>query len=226
MMRSLIIYRTNNSHGKRDASHVFVPEAAAFAEAHGTEARDCLGYSVKRGLRARWNRRWRMGRDLKARASRGYEMVAFFGHGTWKGSFLGWNRATARRLAKLLAACCVPSVRVVLYACSTAENQLKDRKHGQLATGCEGGFADVLRDEMDRAGFAGFRIDAHKTPGHATRNPYVVRFTRNDTRWIVHPDRDRPRWHAWRAALNGSFRLRFPTKTIAEVAKEIDRCLA
>lgn len=225
-MRTLIIYRTNDSPGKRDASCVFVPEAAAFAKIHGVEARDILGYEVKRGLRARWNRRWRMGRDLRKRAGRGYEMVAFFGHGTWRGSFLGWNRATARRLAKLLAGCCVPSVRVVLYACSTAENQIRDRQHDQLATGCEGGFADTLRDEMDRVGFAGFRIDAHKTPGHATYNPYVVRFTRSATRWLVHPDIDRPRWQAWHQALRGSLRLRFPAMTIAEVAVELDKCRA
>ncbi|WP_218251580.1 hypothetical protein, partial [Candidatus Magnetobacterium casense] len=90
------------------------------------------------------------------------------------------------------------------------------------ATEC--GFADALRDALIEQGHSGW-VDAHKTAGHTTMNPYVVRFhldpevQNNGGEWIVQPGS--PLWPAWVRAMRGPMRFRFPLLDTEEIANQI-----
>lgn len=150
------------------------------------------------------------------------QWLALFCHGWRTGVQLGFDRASAHELARALRAASpfTDSMTVTLYACSTAR--------GDDSTG-EGGFADALRDALVVAGFFRARVDAHTTAGHATWNPYVLRFEGDGTaspprggEWIVSPTS--PLWQRWRTALRSTdLRLRFSLMSVDDVHAELNR---
>lgn len=144
--------------------------------------------------------------------------VAFFCHGWVDGIQAGIRRNTAAGLAANLRHhdCSL----VTLFACSTA-----DGKPG--GTSGDGGFADVLRDEMCKAGLTRCRVDGHDRPGDAVYNPYVRRFDGNGTlaganggAWIVDPADDET-FHRWSSWLHAGGWSRFSTMTVAEIHAEL-----
>ena len=101
-----------------------------------------------------------------------------------------------------------------------------------LGPATDGGFADVLRDEMVRAGLSSGWVDGHKTAGHTSFNPFLVRFLCEDVddpehgaeggSWLVQPRSQL--WRKWIAALKSKkngLRYRFPFLTEMEIKMEL-----
>lgn len=235
-MNSLVFYSSKNSKGKVDATGAFIPEAKAFQKLHGIPSAnmfpiECVGVP-------KWNRMATVFKILSERADKApLDCLAFFGHGWPEGIQFGFDLSTVDRLADALSGVTFGDLRIVLYACLTAENSEEDSNtdNDLLGPGTDGGFADELRDALSQRGKDGW-IDAHKTAGRATSNPFWVRFlmsSRPDNdmpgdfdfeggTWIVQPKSSC--WRAWVKALDApdnTLRLRLPFMTELEIKAEL-----
>ncbi len=127
---------------------------------------------------------------------------------------------------------CTPDAKVTLFACLAAENDVRDKIVSGLGPATDGGFADMLRDEMVRRGLDAGWVDAHKTAGHTSWNPFLVRFLcsyvddpefgAEGGAWIVAPRSEL--WKNWIAALKnqkGAMRYRFPFMTEMMIKLEL-----
>jgi len=150
-----------------------------------------------------------------------WDLLALFGHGLRSGIQTGHDVANAEDLALLLSARSARPLRVELYACDAARDSDRDKRDDVTdAVGGDGGFADALRDALAELGVTG-HVDAHAVAAHTTRNPYVRRFHMDagsgaGAGWLVDPKG--PHWRAWRAALKGDMRFRFPLMSADEIA--------
>lgn len=171
-MNALIFYSNVNTHGKRDATGAFIPEALAFQEYHGIQPEFCIGVDCSKYHMSK-KRRDKVFTAISSRKN--LDLIAFFGHGWPDGIQFGINR---RHIPQLVDALNEPSpdLKVVLYACLAAENDVRDSSITDLGPATDGGFADLLRDELARNGVTDGWVDGHKTAGHTTWNPHVVRF--------------------------------------------------
>lgn len=230
-MTVLAIHPAHNSKGKRDATGAFIPEARAWAELHNGHLDAPATTHVARfdNHAAPAKRR----RDVEAilRGHRDLNAVGFFCHGLTRSLQTGHALAHVESLADALTACTRPGAVVALYACDAADTPRKD------APGGDGGFADALRDALvlrDAAHWRGGWVDAHVTTGHATRNPYVRRFSCTlavpsevplgivGGEWLVTPGG--PLWRSWARALRETdLRLRFPLMQRVDIAEELVR---
>jgi len=221
-MNVLVLHATKNTGGKKDATHVFVPEAARFAAHMMAQGHEVMLHGFDNLLppprrRAEVEQVMNLG---PARDGLGtWDVVAFFGHGTRRGIQTGHNVATLPRLLRALRPRLSGRVVMPLYACSTA---------GGAGPGGDGGFADRLRDVLSEAGVTG-HIDAHTVLGHSTANPYVRRFYLDGQGaglggdWVVAPGS--PNWRPWVRQLHaerdepgaGTLRFDFPFMTLPEV---------
>lgn len=213
----LVFYSNKNSHGRKDATGAFIPEAKAFAKVHDVPEENVVGLNLVRVTRA--VRKRKVLERIYSHQGK-LDAIAFFGHGWPSGIQFGFRKGDISPLVKALKFAGNRHLRVLLYACWAAENQVVDKKHNEVGPGTDGGFADLLRDEMVRHGLDLGWVDAHKTAGHTTWNPYVVRFhgrTVEDVErggeggsWIVSPKS--PYWKKWRNRLTSdrSFRYEFP----------------
>jgi len=220
-LETLVLYSDTNVRGKHDASGAFVPEARAFADYHGVYAGNVIGMRLPRVPR---RKRREMVYNALAEVSKGeprLKTVALFGHGWPDGIQFGFRREDTPQLVAALADACDVDVRVVLYACLAAENDVRDKQITGLGPATDGGFCDLLRDEMVRHGLDGGWVDGHKTAGHTTWNPWLVRFLCQDVDdpevgatggcWIVQPRSEQ--WRAWVEALRekeSGMRYAFP----------------
>ena len=230
-MRTLVLYSNRNTPGRKDATGAFVPEARAFAKVHGVPKELQIGMPLH-GVSAAKRRQKTFEAIYQASRKELLDCIAFFGHGWPRGIQFGFSRKHAHALARSLTECCVSDVKIVLYACLAAENDKRDKDHANVGPGTDGGFADVLRDEIARLGLVLGQVDAHKTAGHTTWNPYVVRFLCDaveDYReggqggaWIVAPGSQF--WKPWMKALDnkrGGLRYRFPFLSELEIKAEL-----
>lgn len=220
-MNGIVIAPAHNSPGinKRtgtawhDASGAFIPEARAFAKRHGFPPPTL--FDNRRPYPAR---RRQVEAAIRA-AARPLDVAALMQHGWRDGTQSGHLRDHARGLAELLAECSSPSLCVAVMACDTGRDGDNERSDDDdPGPGGEGGWADLLRDELVRAGVTGCRVLAHATPAHATRNAYLREFRADQPTggsWIVEPDS--ALWPAWVRALKGSLRFDLPFLTTVEV---------
>lgn len=234
-MRAVVFYSSMNKPGInpntgapwQDSTGAFAPEAKAFAGLHGVEEDDlvpvdCTAKPAKRRqiVLDKLDAEFASDRSL-------IDLVLFSCHGWNAGVQFGFDRSNAAILAKAMRMACADDVKMTLFCCWTADaDGVADQSEVGPAT--DGGFADVLRDRMMLAGFAGGWIDAHKVQGHCSRNPFLVRFpidpdldTDHDFdlpggHWLVQPRSGL--WRAWIKALQTDFRYRFPLMTDLEVA--------
>ncbi|NIQ90998.1 MAG: hypothetical protein GWM98_04615 [Nitrospinaceae bacterium] len=230
-MSTLILYSSKNSHGRKDATGAFIPEAQNFGDTHGVplHRRVALNLSVRN-----YSKRRQMTLDAIEAVPilEPLDCIAFFGHGWPNGLQFGFTRKEIPALVEVLINRCNLSARIVLYACLAAENDDRDLMHGNVGPGTDGGFADMLRDEMVRQGFEWGWVDAHKTAGHTTWNPFLVRFLHESVTditaggiggaWLVAPRSQY--WTAWKEALRdkvGGLRYRFPFMTEIEIKAEL-----
>ncbi len=203
-MSKLVFYSSKNVKGRKDSTGAFTPEAKKFAKFHGVSDEDLIGIDCTKTNRP-GNRRAMVIQELRQRES--LELLAFFGHGWPSGIQFGFNKKHINLLVGHLQA--TNDLKIGLYACLAAENQVRDTDHKNVGPGTDGGFADMLRDEMVRFGITRGWVDAHKTAGHTSWNPYVVRFLCEDVDdpeygaegggWIVEPRSKY--WKTWVQAL-------------------------
>ncbi len=228
----LVIYSNTDSHGKHDATGAFIPEAEAFAELHGVPQRNMFGVKCPRVNKA-IRREHVYAAIEEASRERPLGAIAFFGHGWPQGIQFGFNRKLIPELVKFMAPPrCRSDVVVTLFACLAAENDVRDRGVTNLGPATDGGFADLLRDEMVRQGMIYGWVDGHKTAGHTSWNPNLVRFLCEDVddpeygaeggAWLVAPRSEL--WRKWIKALKnkkGGMRYRFPFLREMEVKAEL-----
>lgn len=199
----LVVYSCKNSKGKHDATGAFIPEARAFAALHGVPENNMCAVDCRRPVKARRTQ------VLEAIAAVGrnqkIDMIAFFCHGWSNGIQVGIRRGETPQLVGRLEHFASPDLKIALYACLTAGSDVTGQKKG-------GSFADGLAYQLGVSGFRGW-VDAHKTAGHATWNPYVVRFLMQASfpraAWLVEPGSQM--WRAWVKAVRGTnVRFEFP----------------
>lgn len=225
----LVLYSNTNTHGKQDATGAFIPEAKEFARVHDVPNDQVIGIKLPRVPKVK--RRERTIAAFKS-AKELFNAIVFFGHGWAQGIQFGFNRKHIPDLVRIMKHYCTADVKVILFACLAAENDVRDSEIKNIGPGTDGGFADVLRDEMSRQGFGYGHVDAHKTAGHTSWNPFLVRFLCEDTNdpefdvqggaWIVQPRSEL--WKRWVRALRdkkGGLRYRFPFMTEMEIKNEL-----
>lgn len=214
----LVIYSSKNTPGRKDATGAFIPEAERFTQS----CEDSLGatvttcaiacqkftnkdrralvksmiYTTGKGAIERWNG------------------IAFFGHGWPSGCQFGFNNSNVRELANAITITSKQDVAIVFYTCLVAENDVRDKEIKNIGPNTDQSFADRLRDALKTNGITG-HVDAHKTAGHTTRNPYVVRFDCEGAlvggRWLIEPQS--ALWNSWVRKLkvnDSSLRYRYP----------------
>lgn len=209
----------HNSHGRRDASHAFIPEAKAFCMLHG--AAPPILFDNEQAFLARCA--FVRGR-IEACEPGALETLALFCHGWKDGLQVGVRIGSVRPFVDSLSKVAAPQLRIILYCCDTArdadDDRVDDTKPGP---GGDGGFADKLRDECRIAGVSA-TVYAHTTAGHTTRNPRVRRFDPDEMaggHWVIEPYG--PMWGRWRKALRGDLRFRFPFLSELAIAAELLR---
>jgi hypothetical protein len=225
------IYSDTNSHGKHDASGAFIPEAEAFAQLHNIPQENLAGLRLPK-IAKKKRRQQTMDIIAEAGKNKPLDAIALFGHGWPQGIQFGFNRQHIPELVECIAACSYGDVKVILFACLAAENDVRDRKVTGLGPATDGGFADMLRDEMVRQGLTRGWVDGHKTAGHTSWNPFLVRFWCEDVddpeigatggAWLVAPRSQA--WKKWIKALRDQstgMRYRFPFMSEMEIKMEL-----
>ncbi len=224
-MRTLTLAPRYNTPGKHDATGAFQPERAAFSSLIDPLA--CY-YTVDNHA-TKPKMRLAILSEIHVVAP---TLFAVFSHGWRTGIQFGFGLANVDELAVELARGCT-SVRVALYCCSTGSGP---------GVGGDGGFADMLRDALCRAGAPHCQVDAHDRSGHCCRNPFVRRFDGMGSasggiggHWIVAPNS--ALWKRWVVALKsdggpggssgplGPLRFRFPLMDVAEIHAELAAAL-
>ena len=215
-MRVLALYASKNTHDV-DATGAFIPEAKAFAKSRLARG-DTVEVVAFDNLIA--DRAVRRARFLELiRKAQPFDLLAYFGHGLRTGlPSAGFTTLTLDSLVREIHGRCEHSVRIVLYACSTAGAPGKDRDR----LDGDGGFADLLRDRLSVLGHIGW-VDAHSVPGHTTINRMTRRFYLDGVAggaggtWLVAPGS--PEWPVWSLAIKNDrdFRYSFPTMSESEI---------
>lgn len=232
-MSIAVLYSNTNVKGKNDAGGAFIPEAQEFARVHNIPDRRVIGIRLPGVSKAKRRERTYDAIE-KAAGDHLLEGIALFGHGWPQGIQFGFNREHIPELVEVINDHCYTFAKVTLFACLAAENDERDRNVSDLGPGTDNGFADLLRDEMVRGVLDRGWVDAHKTAGHTTWNPFLVRFYCTDVddpefgavggSWIIQPRSEL--WRKWIKALKNKkrgLRYRFPYMTESEIRKELDQ---
>jgi hypothetical protein len=202
-----------NSHGKKDVTGAFLPEAKKFLQfANGDGEGEIFRFDNRLTMAKRADQVLEHLGLLRGQR-RKVRCVAFFCHGYKSGIQAGFRSSSRSKniddLAEAIASISGDGVIVPLYCCSTGGSPSKG------APGGDGGFADELRDALCRHGAVNCRVDSHTTVAHATKNPYVRRFEGRGSavggvggQYLVPPGSKL--WVKWRKALRGDTRLCFP----------------
>jgi hypothetical protein len=211
-MSTLILAPKFNSHGKHDATGAFQPEARRFMQLRGGRLAH-IDNSVDMAKRYE-----AVMREVLATPTP-WETIAFFCHGTPSAVQLGIDMRTMYDFSRAVGQTSKPDVRILLYCCSTASTI---RRLIGTSTGGDNGFADMLRDQLCRAGLRQCRVMGHETVGHTTRNPHVRLFEGQGSsvggqggEYIVRPGSTL--WKPWRLALDTEFRFHFGYLSVAEI---------
>jgi hypothetical protein len=214
-----------------DATGAFVPESKAFCKTLGIPPENRIGIDCRISA-GRRRKLVTFGIKSLFNPADPISAVACFCHGWSSGIQLGLTRDIIGDFLQESKPFLGPAVTWILYACSTAENDVPDSKTENIGPGTDGGFADRLRDEMTELGIGG-RVYAHKKPGHSTENPTVIVFPADPVEgyldlvggfWLVAPGSDH--WAAWVKRLrpeNGDLRFRFPFMSQAALFAELDQ---
>ena len=202
-MRHLVAYVAKNRPGLHAATGAFEPMALAYIDHWGRD--NCEVFPVETiGKGTASARRWQWSSycDKLAEAGEQFDAFAFFGHGTYYSIQLGYTRQQVGELASALSIVLKNKSKIMLYACSTAENDVKDSRTDNIGAASAGGFADKLRSTMLGLGIAA-DVYGHKTAGHTVYNPYWARFTADCAsvggEWVIRPRSEY--WDEWARAL-------------------------
>lgn len=224
--KMLVFVPMHNSHGKKDVTHAFLPEARRFIDCVGPAESRLCHIDNRRGMKAR--REAVLAAIEEADEDREYyDGVAFFCHGWSRGIQLGFMNGQVQELAEAIQSICEHSMtNVPLYCCSTGDDRDKKTSLSSPGTG-DNSFADLLRDALCSQGANYCRVVAHTTVAHTTKNPYVLFFDGMGT-----PDGGvggyapvapkTANWPRWRRALQKTdLRFRFPFMGVDEIHQEL-----
>jgi hypothetical protein len=211
-----------DSPGKKDMTHAFMPEARAFVQCHKAAPEDSI---VRFPMNAdRPHRRGVCTLALKA-ATEPLDVIAFFCHGWQTGLQAGFEMPHVLQLARLIGLYAKIDAYVLLYACSTAGDADGVDDERLPGVGGDGGFADGLRDACEALGRR-VTVVGHTTAGHCAQNPHARFFAPNQGgkggRWFVEPGSHL--WPLWVAALKdprSSLRYRYWWLTPEEIAAQL-----
>jgi len=194
MTEGIAFYPAHNALNKRDVTGAFRPEALAWCRIHG-----CKPVEIDNTKSVMQMRRQVLS---ELRQHEKLPLVAFFCHGYRRRIQLGFNMQTIAALANEFAR--LETEHVGLYCCSTASEALDGR-----------GFAHDLAAATHKASTHFRWLDASRTAGHTSWNPYRIRIpSGGEADYIVAPRSEA--WPLWVKTLreNQDFRLR--VLTIAE----------
>jgi hypothetical protein len=219
-MRFVVFAPKHNTKGRSDATGAFQLEALGFLRHHGVNPRELIlvdnssMLSTQRSHVLREINTWALCKEPVC--------IAFFCHGSRNGIQLGFKSKHIGRLASSIAALGDPGVRVALYSCDCGRDIDRERIDDLAEHGGNGGFADLLRDALCKAGCVDCMVWAHTTAGHTSKNPHVRLFAGlgssigGDGGIYVVP-RHWPQWKRWRAELRTPFRWDYPLMTLARI---------
>lgn len=221
--RRILVFRAeHNSHGKRDVTGAFAPEASRFMKAVATSG-DIVPIDNRKPMS---KRRTQVLTAMEA-AEGTFDGIAFFCHGWLDGIQCGFQRRHAPILAKAIWDLTSHDlVNVPLYCCSTGDDP-HDKPLEAAGTG-DDSFADRLRDALCAQGAQYCRVMGHTTVAHTTKNPHALFFDGMGSPvggvGGYPPVGRKPRtlWTAWRKALRETdLRFRFPFMTVADIHAEL-----
>lgn len=203
-----------------DYTGAFLPEALAFMRVHGIPTTNHLRVDLGKVENVRRQQVYdfirRKGTELG-----NVSTYAFFCHGLTRKIQLGVRIPDLENFVNLIKSHAPAGKRVTiaLYCCSTGDGP---------GVGGDGGFADMLRDQLCKAGLTESVVLAHAVSGHTTKNSQKKLFEGMGSpvggtggTWIVAPNSELNK--KWRTAVTGSGTLRFrvPFMTIAEIHTEL-----
>jgi len=231
-----IVFAPLHNHKRKDAENVFQPEARRFTKRHGLNVQ--LNMVLIDNSRPRAFRRMEkqildaMGHDMPKWKTHLPVIVAFVNHGHKNRIQFGFPLKRIDKLAKAIRRRGGDNVRVVLYCCDTGRDLDKDRKDDRYdEIGGDGGWADMLRDALCRAGAVDCIVFAHSDKGHAGRLPFVRLFEGKGSKiggmggsLIVAPGS--ALWKRWIKALKTPLRFDYPLMTVAEIHARLARIRA
>jgi len=215
----------HNSHGKRDATGAFIPEAKKLVKMSHAESKLVL-IDNHLPFKKRADAVMDVLRDDDLPL---YDSVAFFCHGWMDGIQFGFKRRNVQDLAESIDVATSGNqiVAVPLFCCSTGDDP-DDDPITAVGTG-DDSFADKLRDSLCLLGMNLCRVMAHTTVAHTTKNPMVLFMDGMGT-----PDggiggyqpvpKSSMNWTRWKRELrrqNGTLRYRFSYMTVAEIHAEL-----
>lgn len=219
---TLVFMPDANLPGKHDATGAFWPMAREFIRATKPQSASVQRFPAVAPLGRR--------RVFCINSARTFgtpiDTLAFFCHGYKTGLQAGFQLSTLSSLARLIVEYATIDAYVLLYACDTARDadEHMDDERGP-GPGGDGGFADELRDMLERLD-RHITVMGHATAGHCAENPYARRF-RPETggrggEWYVEPGSTA--WLAWIRALRdpkNSLRFRFPRMEPEQIQREL-----
>lgn len=198
-MKILAFVPDQDSPGKKDVTHAFLPEARAFVQHHKEAPEDSI---VRFPANADMAHRRAVCSLAIKQAREPIDILAFFCHGWETGVQAGFSFPHLLPLARLVALYCKPDAYVLLYACSTAGDADGVDDERLPGTGGDGGFADGLRDACEALGRR-VTVVGHTTAGHCSQNPHARVFAPGrggkGGEWVVEPGS--ALWPLWVAAL-------------------------
>lgn len=162
------------------------------------------------------------------------KQIALFCHGSKNWIYgIGYAKWNIHKLAQHIAAV-TDNVIVILYACSCGGGRGNQYPVGKVPK--KAGIAMLLADELAKRNVQ-FKIIAHPTRGHTTKNPNAVfiervsdlivrnRIVKFVSRWRGRKDPNgRKRWLNWVDLLRNTdtFRFRFPYMTKRQIHEMLD----
>ena len=217
-----------NKPGKKDATGAFQPEMTRFSNHWKLNGATVSSYIIDNNKRKTAMMNDVMDIISKDNAMMPLTSIVFFCHGLSTRIQFGISIYNAYKFAKLLADLKVTSyVDIVCYSCSVAKDVDPTTDDTVIEMGGDGGFCDVLRDELCRAGLIWNMVVGHCTVGHASKNPFGRLFPgggfpdgQYGGSFIITPKS--PLWGKWVAALRTDFRFQYPYLSPPEILKYLN----
>jgi hypothetical protein len=229
-IRVLALVPEHNSHGKKDVTGAFLPEAKklvklARADSKLVQIDNSLPFNKRRAA------------TLAALKEAGenaqyYDSVAIFCHGWLDGIQLGFKRRHVEQLAQAIGDVTghEQDVVVPLFCCSTGEDP-DDDPLTAAGTG-DDSFADKLRDALCQSGMENCRVMAHTTVAHTTSNPMVLFMDgmcspEGGAGGYAPVSPKSKLWPTWKRTLRdrkgSTMRLRFPYMDVVDIHEELKK---
>lgn len=191
----------------KDATGAFQPECELFIKSHGGHI-PVYEFDNLKPMEDRF-------RDLctaLGAVGNHLDTLIFFCHGWSTGIQAGVTTSNLSKFVKVCQTALAKEVMILLYCCSTGADNLKATTDRDKGPGGDGGFADLLRDQLSNAGHLPIAY-AHTVAGHTTKNEYVRVFTPGAQKggdWVVEPGSGL--WGQWKKALIDTPKGRMPVR--------------